>query len=65
MPVGLFKCGKKWLESCKMSDEFKNSENTSDSNQSNDFSGFSDNVKFWEVIQYKGKYVGKYSEQVH
>ena len=48
-----------------MSNEFENSENSGYSDQSNDFSSFSDNVKFWEVIQHKRKDVGENGEQVH
>ena len=33
--------------------------------QSNNFSSFSDNVKFWEVIQHKRKDVWENGERIH
>lgn len=48
-----------------MPDQFKDSQDTSDSNQAHDLARFADDVEFRQVIKHKGENVGQDGEQIN
>ena len=63
--MGLFQRGKEGLQPSEVSNQFEDPEDPGDANQTQNFTGLSNDVEFRQVIKHEGEEIGQDGKQVH